>query len=117
MGSRTRYCVPLAVVVSCVLITYNNTTDELSKRKFGEEQDVYVPWNLQQKFVSQSPDLPSVSHSVVDEGKGVIVYQRYCHLYQEGELEKLAGLLKGVELVRVFYDNSNWFVWLRKTAI
>jgi len=103
----------LLVLTTC----HNKTTDELSKRKFGEDQDVYVPWNLQQKFVSQSPDLPSVPHSEVDEGKGVIVYQRYCHLYQEGELEKLAGLLKGVELVRAFYDNSNWFVWLRKSAI
>lgn len=88
-------------------------SDENSKRKF-EEQDVYVPWNLQSKF--KQGGIEDASHSVVDEKKGVIVYQRYCHMYQQGELEGLVAQLPHAELLRGFYDNSNWFVWFKKTC-
>jgi hypothetical protein len=44
----------------------------------------------------------------VDATKGAVVYQRYYHLFEEGELQGLVALVTGVKLVDAFYDRSNW---------
>lgn len=50
---------------------------------------------------------PSVA---VDEAKQAVVLQRYYHLFEAGELEGLVAQVPGVEVVRVFFDRSNWCV-------
>lgn len=50
---------------------------------------------------------PSVA---VDEAKRAVVLQRYYHLFEAGELEGLVAQVPGVEVVRVFFDRSNWCV-------
>lgn len=49
-----------------------------------------------------------------EELQEVKVYQRYCHVYREGELDKLASLIPEVELVESYYDTGNWCLVLRK---
>jgi SAM-dependent methyltransferase/alkylated DNA repair dioxygenase AlkB len=62
-----------------------------SRRAFPT-QDVFVPWHLQRRF------LPELSGAEVEaaggtlEGKNAIVFQRYCHVYRQGELEELVCL-------------------------
>ncbi|CAM9734586.1 unnamed protein product, partial [Ectocarpus sp. 12 AP-2014] len=41
---------------------------------------------------------------------GSVVYQRYCHVYAEGELEGLVERVDGLRLVESYYDRSNWCV-------
>lgn len=41
---------------------------------------------------------------------GSVVYQRYCHVYVEGELEQLVGKVDGLNVVDSYYDRSNWCV-------
>lgn len=41
---------------------------------------------------------------------GGVVYQRYCHVYAEGELEGLVERVDGLRLVESYYDRSNWCV-------
>lgn len=41
---------------------------------------------------------------------GSVVYQRYCHVYVEGELEGLIDRVEGLRLVESYYDRSNWCV-------
>lgn len=43
-------------------------------------------------------------------GGSSVVYQRYCHVYAEGELEGLVGRVDGMRLVDSYYDRSNWCV-------
>lgn len=43
-------------------------------------------------------------------GFGSVVYQRYCHVYVEGELEGLVERVRGLRLVESYYDRSNWCV-------
>eukprot|EP00903_Cladosiphon_okamuranus_P021891 g20124.t2 len=43
-------------------------------------------------------------------GAGSVVYQRYCHVYAEGELEGLVERVDGLRLVESYYDRSNWCV-------
>lgn len=41
---------------------------------------------------------------------GSVVYQRYCHVYAEGELEGLVEKVDGLRLIESYYDRSNWCV-------
>lgn len=43
-------------------------------------------------------------------GGGSVVYQRYCHVYVEGELEGLVESVDGLRLIESYYDRSNWCV-------
>jgi hypothetical protein len=58
-----------------------------SKRRF-DQQDVMVPWNLQKTYVDEGGG-KEASPCTVDEDRDSVVYQRYCHVYCEGELESL----------------------------
>lgn len=51
-----------------------------------------------------------------DSGDDVIVYERYCHVYKEGELEDLVNQVAGCVIVDSGWDHGNWFVQLRKVS-
>lgn len=48
--------------------------------------------------------------AAVDAAKGTVVFQRYYHLFERGELDGLVQQVPGVRLVDSFYDRSNWCV-------
>jgi hypothetical protein len=56
-------------------------------------------------------------HGYRAEGKSSNVFQRYCHLYKQGELEQLCEEIAGCAVVQSYYDSSNWCVMLQKTAV
>lgn len=107
---------------------------ETNSRMNFEEQDVLVPWKLQQRFFSEShikiageefletsnakevesPEGPC-EHVKVDD-KGSLVYQRYCHVYREGELEDLCSGIPGACVEESGWDKGNWFVKIRKDS-
>ncbi|CAM9261017.1 unnamed protein product [Ectocarpus sp. 4 AP-2014] len=62
--------------------------------------------------VAPTPTAPR--HGVRVEGVAgtadSVVYQRYCHVYAEGELEGLVERVDGLRLVESYYDRSNWCV-------
>ena len=66
--------------------------EQQGKRKY-EGQDAMVSW--------QSTD----GHT----------YQRYYHLFIEGELEKLCTEIPACKIIRSGFDRDNWFVVLKKT--
>ncbi|CCG82787.1 Putative uncharacterized protein [Taphrina deformans PYCC 5710] len=59
----------------------------------GDPQDIMVPWKT------------------VEDGKEV-VYQRYYHLYKEGDLEADVSAVSG-QVVRSGYDRDNWWAVVR----
>ena len=66
-----------------------------SRRKF-REQNVLVPWQLQNHFTlktdtTTSSTSISTETSPQPETSRNLVYQRFCHVYCEGELESLAS--------------------------
>ena len=107
-----------------------------SKKKF-EEQDVLVPWKLQvfssrnthintlvNDFIKRHFQLESSgstgSSSIesvpeIAEETGELVYQRYCHVYKEGELEDLCSGIPGCRVVDSGFDKGNWFVLFEKS--
>ena len=50
-----------------------------------------------------------------DEKKGLVVFQRYCHVYQKGELEDLVSRVSNVSLLESGYESGNHFVILKVT--
>ena len=44
----------------------------------------------------------------IDHAKGTVVFKRYYHLFDEGELDGLVAGIEGVRLEQSFYDKSNW---------
>jgi SAM-dependent methyltransferase len=114
--------------------------DADSRRRFAAN-DVFVPFNAQPKYldkVSQEskakengvPTLSSTeelnpsksvaelysevySNADYDERKGLVVFQRYCHLYREGEMEEIVSEVSGVRLIESGYESGNHFVILQ----
>lgn len=68
--------------------------EDHSRRRFPS-QDVMVPWERQEKF-------------------GGEVFYRYCHVYVQGELEAIFEDIGNNEIVKSFYDSSNWCVIVKK---
>jgi alkylated DNA repair protein alkB family protein 8 len=52
----------------------------------------------------------------LDAAKGAVVFQRYYHLFERGELEALVARVPGATLVDSFYDRSNWCAVFERAA-
>jgi alkylated DNA repair protein alkB family protein 8 len=107
--------------------------DEGSRRRFAGT-DVFVPFNAQPKYLDKvaadkervhlTSDTENGKKSVAemyseaydkadfDARKGLVVFQRYCHLYRKGEMEKIVDSVKGVKLLDSGYESGNYFVIL-----
>ncbi|EXJ61081.1 hypothetical protein A1O7_05234 [Cladophialophora yegresii CBS 114405] len=76
----------------------------------GDDQDVLVPWVLKQGNNSQS----TTKHGSQQPPNGTCLpapttYQRYYHLYREGELQEDV-IAAGGRVVKEGYDRDNWWV-------
>jgi alkylated DNA repair protein alkB homolog 8 len=52
----------------------------------------------------------------IDAVKKTIVFERYYHLFRQGELEELAAEVPGASVVDAFFDKSNWCIVLQRDA-
>ena len=118
------------------------TQEEGSRRRFASN-DVYVPFNAQPRHLklndnrhtddseskanqdeTDSHENGSITAKIYskalnadyDEDKGLVVFKRYCHLYRQGELDKIAAAMPNVEMVESGFESGNFFVILRKTG-
>ncbi|EKG03914.1 hypothetical protein TCSYLVIO_005026 [Trypanosoma cruzi] len=71
--------------------------EQSRKRSRNDEADVLIPWEMHEKY---------------DKEKRV--YQRYYHLFVQGELESLA-VEAGASVLESYYDKENWCVILTPT--
>lgn len=64
------------------------------------------------KAVAPTPRAPrhGIRREPAPGSEGSVVYQRYCHVYVEGELEGLVEKVDGLKLLESYYDRSNWCV-------
>lgn len=44
----------------------------------------------------------------IDQAKGTVVFKRYYHLFDQGELDALVRQVPSVGISESFYDKSNW---------
>ncbi|KAI3806757.1 hypothetical protein L1987_22671 [Smallanthus sonchifolius] len=84
-----------------------------------KQQEYFVPWHLPYHRAEVSgASVGAVENGLArkDDVKGAIVYDRYYHVFGEGELERLVSGMKNAVIVDQFYDKSNWCVILEKTS-
>lgn len=90
----------------------NSKTDENEKN----QQEYFVPWHLpfhRAEIGGASAALEN-GFAKKDEKKGTVVYNRYYHVFVEGELQRLVSGIKNAAIVDQFYDKSNWCIVLEK---
>ena len=90
-----------------------------------EGQDVLVPFHNKIKVKGVAPEdererqsrvSGAPTHGEADREKRSVVYQRYCHVYTEGELPNLFENLPWCEVTAAYYDHGNWCVEVLKTS-
>ncbi|KAL3845314.1 hypothetical protein ACJIZ3_002717 [Penstemon smallii] len=83
------------------------------------QQEYFVPWHLpyhRAEVSGASADAVANGFARKDDKKGAVVYNRYYHVFSEGELERLVSGVDGAVIVDRFYDKSNWCIILEKTS-
>nr|XP_016460603.1 PREDICTED: alkylated DNA repair protein alkB homolog 8-like isoform X2 [Nicotiana tabacum] len=81
-----------------------------SGKGYAEQQEFFVPWHLpyHRAEVSGASAVALASGlAKKDDKKASVVYNRYYHVFSEGELERLVSGLDNAILVDRFYDKSN----------
>ncbi|KAI3460393.1 hypothetical protein Pfo_017056 [Paulownia fortunei] len=93
--------------------------DSTNKISSLYQQEYFVPWHLPYHRVEVSgASASAVANGLArkDDKKGAVVYDRYYHVFSEGELERLVHGVDGAVIVDRFYDKSNWCIILEKTS-
>mmetsp|Transcript_31613 Transcript_31613/g.32197 ORF Transcript_31613/g.32197 Transcript_31613/m.32197 type:complete len:275 (-) Transcript_31613:78-902(-) len=119
----------------CMIKAWAKEQGEESRRVFLS-QDVLVPWHLQthwerereregenngerDKEREEDKDCGREKKNENEEKKerdeeGRRVFQRYCHVYTEGEIEGICDRIVECEVIERGWDRGNWFVCLKK---
>ncbi|KAK6938190.1 Methyltransferase type 11 [Dillenia turbinata] len=82
------------------------------------QQEFFVPWHLPYHRAEVSgASATALANGLAkkDDKKGAVVYNRYYHVFSEGELERLVSHMSNAVIVDQFYDKSNWCIVLQKT--
>ena len=128
---------------SILIYAWAQEQDDDSRRRF-ETQDVLVPWHLkkdkkatggtggkedEEERSSKRPRVEkdrdggttktaaTTAAATTKQGTDATphkIYQRYCHVYREGDLEKLVNACEHLEVVRTYFDCSNWAIVCKK---
>ncbi|KXN65503.1 S-adenosyl-L-methionine-dependent methyltransferase [Conidiobolus coronatus NRRL 28638] len=101
------------------VLLYVWALEQKSRRKFDQnQQDVYVPWVMQSQFETNKPSKAEETkvnnEEKEEEKKPNKVYNRYYHLFKEGELEELVNQVENTEIVKSGYDRDNWYCIVKK---
>merc|ERR1739845_262374 len=82
-----------------------------------EASDVLVPFHKKVDHNTAHRDdvqKCALDGAIVDDNVGACVFQRYCHVFREGELSELFQGLFWCEVEASYYDCGNWCVEVRK---
>uniref|UniRef100_A0A0E0HL57 Ubiquitin-like domain-containing protein n=2 Tax=Oryza TaxID=4527 RepID=A0A0E0HL57_ORYNI len=91
----------------------NSNIDEHHKT----QQEYFVPWHLpfhRAEIGGASAAALENGFAKRDDKKGTVVYNRYYHVFVEGELQRLVAGINNAVVVDQFYDKSNWCIVLEK---
>jgi alkylated DNA repair protein alkB family protein 8 len=90
----------------------NNNEEEIIEEIFFNNNSIEVNDNKDKIHDELTSPEGKCEHVVEKEGN--LIFQRYCHVYKEGELEALCACVPGCKLIESGWDKGNWFVQLEK---
>ena len=76
-------------------------------------KDYLVPWNVPFHRPEAARNAAKEA-GVIDEKKGTIVFQRFYHVFEKGELEYLVNYIPHASVERCVFDRSNWCITVRR---
>ncbi|XP_014498816.1 alkylated DNA repair protein alkB homolog 8 [Vigna radiata var. radiata] len=97
----------------------NVCKDLEAEKHIKNQQEYFVPWHLpyhRAEISGASSHALAAGLATKDDKKGAVVYNRYYHVFSEGELERLTAGIINARIVDQFFDKSNWCIILEKTA-
>ncbi|RDX61309.1 Alkylated DNA repair protein alkB-like 8, partial [Mucuna pruriens] len=98
----------------------NVSRDLEEERNIKNQQEYFVPWHLpyhRAEISGASAHALAAGLATKDDKKGAVVYNRYYHVFSEGELESLTTGINNARIVDQFFDKSNWCIILEKTIL
>ncbi|XP_004515648.1 tRNA (carboxymethyluridine(34)-5-O)-methyltransferase [Cicer arietinum] len=93
--------------------------DLKEEKNVKNQQEYFVPWHLpyhRAEISGASAHALATGLATKDDIKGAVVYNRYYHVFSEGELESLTNGITNARVVDQFFDKSNWCIILEKTS-
>ncbi|KAF2296931.1 hypothetical protein GH714_013075 [Hevea brasiliensis] len=99
--------------------TENDFMVSEDERNAKNQQEYFVPWHLpyhRAEVGGSSACALASGLAKKDDKKGAVVYNRYYHVFSEGELERLVTGINNAVIVDRFFDKSNWCIILEKTS-
>lgn len=85
------------------------------EQKGFDRGDYFVPWHVPFHRADAVSALRSgPAGGAIDRDKGSVVYKRFYHLFEEGELKDLVNDIPYLRVQTTFYDKSNWCCIFRK---
>ncbi|KDP32719.1 hypothetical protein JCGZ_12011 [Jatropha curcas] len=102
-------------------LTSQTEMDGIGKdeKNANNQQEYFVPWHLPYHRAEVSGASACALESGLakkDDKKGAVIYNRYYHVFSEGELDRLVIGMNNVVVVDRFFDKSNWCIILEKTS-
>ncbi|KAE9595940.1 putative tRNA (carboxymethyluridine(34)-5-O)-methyltransferase [Lupinus albus] len=91
--------------------------DLKDNKNIENQQEYFVPWHLpyhRAEVSGSSAQALANGLATRDDKKGAVVYNRYYHVFSEGELERLVSGINSARVVDRFFDKSNWCIILEK---
>ncbi|KAK7275723.1 hypothetical protein RIF29_16845 [Crotalaria pallida] len=95
----------------------HHSRDLKDNKNIENQQEYFVPWHLpyhRAEISGSSAQALANGLATRDDKKGAVVYNRYYHVFSEGELERLASGINNARVVDQFFDKSNWCIILEK---
>lgn len=137
-ANRRRACEELLRIVKkggrILVFVWALEQEKDSKRKF-DKQDVFVSWNLPSKYTQSQQQIHASASHVEEKPKEEVkkepkkgekkkekkedkpmVFQRYCHVYKQGEVEELFLQFPNTKVLSSWFEASNWCVIVEKTG-
>jgi len=87
-------------------------TDNTDRTTLDSEQNGTTTTNKKKKKSVAEMYSEAYEKADFDERKGLVIFQRYCHLYRKGEMEAIIQSVKNVKLLESGYESGNYFVIL-----
>ena len=94
-----------------LLYAWAQEQDGASRRRF-DGPDVLVQWHLRQSTTKNIKNTVTSTKCTDEAPKAV--FDRYCHVYVQGELEGLVEKIPSLVVERSYFDASNWAVVAKK---
>lgn len=107
-------------ILDCCNDTLDNddNNQDTDSSEAADQQEYFVPWHLPYHRAEVSgASATALANGLAkkDDKKGAVVYNRYYHVFSQGELEWLVSGMSNTVIVDRFFDKSNWCIVLEKT--